>query len=286
VTYHSLPALRALVRPRARPGRAARGFGDFGQEIDDAGEKQGASSGADAATGLLGPEAAPVGAVIGGYVGRHSREWAKGIFDTVAGWFGGGSAPCECQLGACNDSDDFDPGKYTILRGQIDPVVATIIDHVVVDRMIAIRQEQQDLDESNRTEICMKLAAYAQAAREHWAAPPPPPHPGGKAWNPFEGGLPPYVQKRLAVTQKVAECSAQGLVYDGASCVPIPHLTKPTTTPPGSLPVVGPQERDRGDVPRLPRTPTQTAVASAVSVASVAGLAYSVWRFIPWKALI
>jgi len=273
VTYHSLPALRALVRPRARPGRAA-----FGNAAGDAGREGGSKAGAAYATAEFGPEAAPIGAWIGGFVGGSVGGGISELFDP--------SAPCECMLGACNDDDDLDLAKYNILRSHADPKIAEIIDHMVVETMGPVRAQVGNVpggaDLANRIEICLKLELYAEAARQGLKLPPaaaPPPvtakfNPDTCQGERDSRGL--FTRYRA----KNGECifCPGGVGHDFTNSNDLKWFCLPVALPAPDAP--------RGDVPRLPRTPTQTAVASAVSVASVAGLAYSVWKFIPWKALI
>ena len=128
--------------------------------------KGGEAGGAAVAGALLGPEAAPIGAAVGKYVGGSLRSWGSSLV-------GGGAAPCDCQLGACNDDNNFDHDKFMILAGNCkDPKVRAVIEKIVADTMVPYRNTQSDLTKSlnDRLEICSLLAGYAQCAANNWTS--------------------------------------------------------------------------------------------------------------------
>jgi hypothetical protein len=141
------------------------------------------------ALGALGGAAAlsefgPVGTLAGAYIGGHAREWASGVWTGATGLIGlGGSAPCECQLGACGDygDDTFKHEKFDVLAGTCKSAKAqAAIEKGVLNAMAPLRAAQNDTTKPlyDRMEICMKLTAFAECAAKGWtddAAPGPCP---------------------------------------------------------------------------------------------------------------
>jgi len=101
----------------------------------------------------------------------------KTVWGTVSDLFSS-TAPCECQLGACDGDDNFDHAKFNILMSHCkSPVARAAIDKSVEDR-VGPNGSERDHDKDdlyNRLEICMKLAAYAECAK----APPYVPNEKG-----------------------------------------------------------------------------------------------------------
>ena len=190
------------------------------QATDDAGRTAGSSGGAAAAGTFFGPEAAPIGAAVGGYIGGHLREWVGNTWSMVKGWFGGGSAPCECQLGACYADEDEDIAagrqtgekdtlsmeKYGVLASQCpSPEVMAVIEQQVMAQTQPMLDRGDDFDEVNRIRICARLAAFAKCRDEGWAAPKTS---AADAWAAAD-----------------AECKAQGMrQWNGTNCVAWPKV--------------------------------------------------------------
>jgi hypothetical protein len=146
------------------------------------------------AAGAALSEFGPVGVVVGAYLGGHAREWAAGAWEGATGWIGlGGSAPCECQLGACNDGGDntFNHDKFNALAGNCKSAKAqAAIEKGVLNAMAPLRAAQNDTTKPlyDRMEICMKLTAFAECAAKGWTDDAP--CPGGRIRMPHEVNLP------------------------------------------------------------------------------------------------
>lgn len=279
---HDVQSLRALVRqPRQRALRL-RDFGDATSTGTDAG----ATAGAAYASSQFGPEAGPIGAAVGGFVGGK-------IGGAVSSMFGGGAAPCECQLGACDDSDNLDLTKYNILRSHADPSVAALIDHQVEASMPDVRAKlaaagagEAGKALADRIEICAKLTAYAQAAAAHWTLGPSP--------------------AVLAFRAADADCRAKGYAgWNGSFCVAVPHVAMPCPgqgrnaagdnltyrTPEGACVSCpgGVEWVNRGQANAYfrckppPMSPAKKAAVATVAVGVVAGVGWALWTFKPWR---
>jgi len=176
--------IRTLTRRHLQGSTASLGSTES-DAFDATAAEEGAQMGGGTAAGLFGPEAYPVGAVIGGYIGGHAREWSSGIWDGIKGLFSS-TSPCECQLGACNDGGDdtFNLDKYHVLQGQcLSADAQTLIENVVNQQTQALVDRGLiDVNEMNQLRVCMKLKAFAQCRDQNWrpphpGTPPPPPPP-------------------------------------------------------------------------------------------------------------
>lgn len=271
-----------FARPRGR-------MGDAGADFDAQASQQGGTAGAGAAAGLFGPEAAPVGQIVGSYVGGHAREWASDVWGTVSGWFSS-TAACYCQLGACDDNDDWDIGKFNIIRGTCgSPEARAIIDKIMTDKGNALRASGFNVDKANEIENCGKLAAYTECAKRGWH-------------------VPQVSAASLFFAKMDADCRSKGYQgWNGQSCAAFPKAPKDSCPGGVSLHSVPGRFMDNGKCIECPNGVRRTAqwgkdtsvpwlecvpmplakkvVIGTAAVGTTAAVGWALYTFVPWRRL-